>query len=96
MDTTKRITRSRSERMIAGVAGGLADYFGVDPTIVRIALLVLAAFNGFGLMIYLALWLLVPNAGSLADARSNVQEAVGEMQLSVEQLAARVRAAFQR
>jgi phage shock protein C len=93
---TKRILRSRNERMIAGVAGGLANYFGIDPLIVRIALLVLAFFNGLGTLIYLTLWLLVPNEDSVGDRRSNVQESLNEMQAAVEQLIARVRGAFTR
>jgi phage shock protein C len=93
---TKRILRSRNDRMIAGVAGGLANYFGVDPLIVRIALLVLAFFNGLGTLIYLTLWLLVPNEDSAGDTRSNVQESLNEMQTAIEQLIARVRGAFTR
>jgi len=96
MDSTKRITRSQSERMLGGVAGGLAAYFGIDPLIVRIGFIVLALMNGFGAMLYLVLWVLVPNEDSPADARGNVQVAVSEMQAALEQLVARVRAAFQR
>ncbi|HMQ30965.1 MAG TPA: PspC domain-containing protein [Chloroflexaceae bacterium] len=93
---TKRITRSRSNRMIAGVAGGLASYFGIDPMFVRIGFVVLALINGFGALLYFVLWLIVPNEGSLAEGRSNVQDAVAEMQVMVEELVARVRAAFSR
>lgn len=98
---TKRITRSRSDRMIAGVAGGLAAYFGIDPMIVRLAFVVLTALNGLGALLYLALWFIVPNESSISnvtrpDARSNVQTAVEEMQAFAEQIVERVRAAFQR
>jgi phage shock protein C len=93
---TKRITRSRTDRVVAGVAGGLAAYFGIDPLIIRIALIVLTLINGFGAVLYLVLWLIVPNEGSLAEGRSTVQEAFAEMQLMVEELLARVRAAFSR
>jgi phage shock protein C len=93
---TRRITRSRSDRMIAGVAGGLAAYFGIDPLFIRIALVVLALINGFGAIIYLALWLIVPNEGSLSEGRSTVQEAVAEMQAYVEGLVSQVRRALGR
>lgn len=93
---TKRITRSRSDRMLGGVAGGMAAYFGIDPLIVRIIFAVLALFNGLGIILYVALWLIVPNDGSPANGRANVQEAVGEMQTAIEQVIDRVRAAFQR
>jgi phage shock protein C len=93
---TKRITRSRSDRVIAGVAGGLAAYFGVDPLFIRVGLIVLTLFNGLGALLYFALWLIVPNEGSLLEGRSTVQEAVAEMQAYVETLIAQIRAVFQR
>jgi phage shock protein C len=93
---TKRITRSRSERILGGVAGGMAAYFGIDPLIVRVIFAVLALFNGLGVILYVALWLIVPNEGSPANGRANVQEAVNEMQSAVEQIIDRVRSAFQR
>jgi phage shock protein C len=96
MDSTKRITRSHSDRLLGGVAGGLAAYFGVDPLIVRIAFIALTLLNGLGTLAYLALWLIVPNDDSATDARGNLQVAVNEMQATVEQLVARVRAVFQR
>jgi phage shock protein C len=93
---TRRITRSRNDRMLAGVAGGLAAMFGVDPLIVRLAFVLLAALNGFGLILYIVLWLLVPNEDSMSDARGNVQESVQEMQEAVVQFVDRLRGAFQR
>jgi phage shock protein C len=93
---TSRITRSRTDRMVAGVAAGLAAAFGIDPIFVRIGFVVLSLLNGVGLLLYVALWLIVPNEGSVAAGRSTVQEAVAEMQAYVEELIARVRGAFQR
>ena len=58
--TTKRLYRSRNDRMIGGVCGGLAAYFDIDSTAVRLAFLLLILFAGGGIMIYLILWLLVP------------------------------------
>jgi phage shock protein C len=55
----KRLTRSRSDRMIAGVCGGLAEYFGIDPALVRILFVVLAIAGGHGVLIYLILWLVM-------------------------------------
>jgi len=57
----KKLTRSSSDRVIAGVGGGLGRYFSIDPVIVRLALIVLAALGGVGVLIYLAAWLLVPS-----------------------------------
>jgi phage shock protein PspC (stress-responsive transcriptional regulator) len=58
------LRRSYDDRMLAGVAGGLARYFGVDSTIVRIAFVVLTLFGGAGIPLYLAGLLLIPEEGS--------------------------------
>lgn len=57
----KQLTRSTSNRMIAGVCAGLGEYLGIDPTIVRL-LTVLAFFTGFGgiVLVYLIMALIVP------------------------------------
>jgi phage shock protein C len=52
------------DRMLAGVASGIADYLGVDATLVRIAIVVATFFGGVGIAIYLAGWLLIPEEGS--------------------------------
>jgi phage shock protein C len=93
---TKRITRSRSERMIAGVAGGIAAYFNINPMFVRLAFVVLALINGIGAVLYLALWLIVPNEGSVSEGRATIGEAVDEMRIYVENLVSQIRAVFQR
>ena len=59
-----RLRRSRDDRKIAGVAGGLARHLDIDPIIVRVALVVLIFFGGAGLLIYGAGWLLVPEEGT--------------------------------
>jgi phage shock protein C len=64
----RRLHRSREDRMIAGVCGGLAQYFGVDPVVVRIGAVALALAGGAGLPAYLFAWLLVPRAERGAPA----------------------------
>jgi len=59
-----RIRRSRTDRRVAGVAGGLGRHLDIDPLIVRVAFVVLSFFGGVGLLVYLALWLLLPEEGS--------------------------------
>jgi phage shock protein PspC (stress-responsive transcriptional regulator) len=54
------LRRSRSDRVVAGVLGGLGRRLGVDPLVLRIATVVLALFGGIGIMIYAAGWLLIP------------------------------------
>lgn len=60
MDTTKRLYRSRNDRMVGGVCGGLGRYFGIDPTLVRLAFAVIALAVGSGVLAYLLLWIIVP------------------------------------
>src|SRR4051812_572110 len=55
-----RLRRSTSNRYVAGVAGGLGRHFDIDPTIIRVLLVVLTFFGGAGLLIYAACWLFVP------------------------------------
>ncbi|HEY2957964.1 MAG TPA: PspC domain-containing protein [Actinomycetota bacterium] len=61
MAQTRKLYRSRTDRKIAGVCGGLASYFNVDPTLIRVLFVVLAVVGGSGIILYLALWLIVPN-----------------------------------
>ena len=57
----KKLTRSRSSRMLAGVCGGLSDYFGLDPSLVRIAYALLTLFTAFaGSIVYIVLWVIIP------------------------------------
>jgi phage shock protein PspC (stress-responsive transcriptional regulator) len=58
---TKKLYRSRSNRLLGGVCGGLGDYFGFDPTVVRVVF-VLGALLGFGsfFLLYIILFFIVP------------------------------------
>jgi phage shock protein PspC (stress-responsive transcriptional regulator) len=58
---SRRLTRSSSDRVIAGVSGGLGRYFSIDPVVIRIAFIVGSFFGGAGLIAYGAAWLLVPS-----------------------------------
>jgi phage shock protein C len=60
---TRILYRSRDDRMLAGVCGGLGDYFGVDPTLVRLLFVLLALFTGVGVLAYIVLWIVVPEEG---------------------------------
>ena len=66
----QRLHRCRHQRMLGGVASGLADYFGVDPLVVRIAFVVMALMGGVAVPLYLAGWLLIPDE----DAELSVAE----------------------
>lgn len=61
MATDKRLYRTR-DGIIAGVCGGLADYFGLDRSLIRIATAILILFGGLSLWVYIILWILIPKA----------------------------------
>jgi phage shock protein C len=54
------VRRSRGERVIAGVCGGLGRHLGVDPVLLRIAFIILALANGLGLIAYVVAWVAIP------------------------------------
>jgi phage shock protein PspC (stress-responsive transcriptional regulator) len=56
----RRLTRSRTDRKIAGVCGGFAAYSGIDANIVRLVMVILAAIGGSGVVLYLVAWVIVP------------------------------------
>jgi phage shock protein C len=68
----RRLTKSKTERKIFGVCGGLGEYFGIDPTLVRLAFVVLALFNGIGLVIYIILAIIMPPGESVAMVPSTL------------------------
>jgi phage shock protein C len=70
----KRLYRIRNGRVVAGVAAGLAAYFGVDPTLVRLAFALLTVFGGLGALLYLVAWVIIPDevdGTSIADNMVN-------------------------
>lgn len=58
----RRLTKSRTDRMIDGVCGGVAAYFGIDPTLVRVAWVLVTLLGGSGIIIYIAAMILMPKA----------------------------------
>lgn len=58
----KRLYRSNSSTYLGGVCGGLADYFNIDPVLVRIIFVLIFIYGGAGLLIYLILWIVIPKA----------------------------------
>jgi len=61
---SRSLTRHRRDRMLAGVASGIAGYVGVDALFVRIAFAVLTIVGGVGIPLYVACWLLIPDEGA--------------------------------
>lgn len=66
----KRLYRSRTDRMIAGVCGGLAEYFHIDATLVRILFAAMILGGGFGIGLYIILWIVIPLEGCCETSSS--------------------------
>jgi phage shock protein C len=70
---TKVLVRSRKGRMVAGVCAGLADYFGMDVTLVRVIVAVIAVITGgVGVLAYLAAWAIIPDEGEKTSIADNL------------------------
>ena len=64
-EDVKRLYRSQNNRMIAGVAGGLGEFLGIDPTLIRLIFAMSIIFMGTGVLLYLVMWLIVPEEDSI-------------------------------
>ncbi len=60
MSNVKRLYRSRYEKKIGGVCAGLADFFQIDVTVVRLIWVLLAVFAGTGILAYIIAWIIIP------------------------------------
>jgi phage shock protein PspC (stress-responsive transcriptional regulator) len=79
MEERKRIVRNTEDRVLGGVASGLAAYFGVDKMLIRVIFVALGLINGVGVFLYLVLWVVIPSPASagLDDEeaiRANVED----------------------
>ena len=75
---TKILMRSRKGRMVAGICAGIADYFGVDVTLIRVIVAVVAVITGgAGVLAYLVAWVIIPEEG---EKNSIAQNIVGNKQ----------------
>lgn len=61
-ESPRKLRRSRADQVLGGVAGGLGHYFGLDPVLVRIAFVLLVLAGGSGLLLYIVLWIVIPEA----------------------------------
>jgi phage shock protein PspC (stress-responsive transcriptional regulator) len=75
-ENVKRLYRSRSNRMLGGVCAGIGEFFDIDPTLVRLFFVFAFLLGGHGFLVYLALWLVVPEqpAGQAVSMQSPSSE----------------------
>lgn len=71
----KKLTKSKKNRVFGGVCGGLAEYFNIDATLVRIITVILACLGGPGLIAYFIIWLIMPNAEITDEEVENLKSA---------------------
>lgn len=70
---TRKLYLSNTDSKIAGVCGGLAEFFGVDSTLLRLVFLFAFFFGGSGLLIYLMCWVVIPRNSQAGDERHRSQ-----------------------
>lgn len=81
MNTSGRLTRSTTDRIVAGVCGGIANYLNVDPTLVRLAFVLLVWLGGVSPLIYLILWAVLPTETMAGQAfTQQVRQNLSEME----------------
>ena len=84
----KKLYRSRTNSMIAGVCGGLSEHLEVDPTIVRLGFALLTLYSGIGMIAYIILWVIVPYPDTCtASASETLREGAEEIQEKARQVA---------
>ena len=70
---TKILVRSRKGRMVAGICAGIADYYGLDVTLVRVLVAVVSVITGgAGVLAYLAAWMIIPGEGENASIAQDI------------------------
>jgi len=85
---TRKIFRSSKNRILGGVAGGIGEYFNIDPVLVRILFVLLGLSGGGGVILYLVLWLIIPNRPSgSSDGQKNLEKNAQEIKTQVQKYA---------
>jgi phage shock protein PspC (stress-responsive transcriptional regulator) len=80
------LARSQTDRVIAGVAGGIARRFGISSTLVRLAWVASVFFGGFGVLLYLVLWIALPKSQGRIPATRIAEERYARGEISAAEL----------
>ena len=70
--SSKRLYRSRKNKVLGGVCGGLGEYFDIDPSLIRLIWLLVVFMGGSGVLIYIILWIVLP------EGENNIKEVQNE------------------
>lgn len=82
----RTLRRSETDRVIAGVAAGVAEYFGLEQRLVRIAWFVSVLFGGFGILPYVILWIVLPTGPARRSAIAIAEERYARGEITSEEL----------
>lgn len=83
-----RLYRSEKNKMIAGVCGGLGEFFGIDPSIVRLLFILIIIFGGSGILLYIVLWIILPTESAVkGTTEDHIKANVEEMRSKAETVA---------
>lgn len=90
---TKKLYRNEDEAMLAGVCSGLADYFDLDVTLVRVIFVLLLIGGGSGLLIYIILWIVTPlkKGGAIIENKEDVKDLVSDLTKKTRNMAKEIR-----
>jgi phage shock protein PspC (stress-responsive transcriptional regulator) len=92
----RRLRRSRRERVLFGVCGGLGEYFEIDPVLIRVAFVLISLAGGAGILAYLILAVVLPEEGALAEpGQAGLRRNVESLRTNAGEIAGDLRAGFQ-
>jgi len=74
----KKLYRSQKQKIVAGVCGGIAEYFEIDPVLIRLIWIVLIVFGGTGILAYLIAWIVIPRENGTCGNYPPSEESPGE------------------
>jgi len=84
MAETKKLFRSKQDKVIGGVCGGIAEYFKIDPVWVRLIAVLLIFFDGIGILFYIIAWIIMPeNPNQQETKKTKAQEVVNKAVTSI-------------
>ena len=79
----KRIYRSRQNKVIAGVCGGIGEYFNIDPVLIRVLFVLLVLLQGFGILAYIIAWIIIPKNPVQKDKDTKISKKASEVESRV-------------
>lgn len=74
MNKNKQLYRSKKNRIIGGVCGGLGEYFDVDPTLIRLVWVIVFLMGGSGLLVYIIFWIILPEEDSIKEVKNDKEK----------------------